>query len=281
MTRSVFKILSLVFNLILLCNCGRILVVIPSPSISHQVVYRPLTQELAKRGHDVVCVTTDPAFPKGQAPAHFTEIDIHDISYRTKMEEMQNFMKEQGKPANQKILIKLISKTIHKIFENIMNITEFRKVIYEDNKFDLVIIQGVVRLTFVLPYILKAPVIAMNPLGAVFNNYKVFGVPTHPILYPALSRRRLYNLTLWEKATEIFNHFDSECTYDQLEQVDNEAVRRMFGPDIPPLSELEKNLDMLFINVHPIFEGNFPVPPGVIHTWGIHKTPQKELPQVM
>ncbi|KAI8423594.1 hypothetical protein MSG28_012672, partial [Choristoneura fumiferana] len=43
----------------------------------------PLTQELAKRGHDVVVITTDPAFPKGQAPKNLTEIDLHDMSYAT------------------------------------------------------------------------------------------------------------------------------------------------------------------------------------------------------
>lgn len=62
-------------------EAARILAVFPTPSISHQVVFRPLTQELARRGHEVVVVTTDPAFPKGQAPLNLTEIDVHDLSY--------------------------------------------------------------------------------------------------------------------------------------------------------------------------------------------------------
>ncbi|KAI5633114.1 UDP-glucoronosyl and UDP-glucosyl transferase domain-containing protein [Phthorimaea operculella] len=45
-------------------NGARILVYIPTPSISHQEPFRPLTQELAKRGHEVTVITTDPAFPK-------------------------------------------------------------------------------------------------------------------------------------------------------------------------------------------------------------------------
>lgn len=53
----------------ILCVIGsnesaRILAVYPTPSISHQVVFRPLMQELAKRGHDVVVITADPAFQK-------------------------------------------------------------------------------------------------------------------------------------------------------------------------------------------------------------------------
>lgn len=62
-------------------HSARILAWFPSPSISHQVVFRPVTQELAKRGHEVVVITTDPAFPPGQAPSNLTEIDVHDMSY--------------------------------------------------------------------------------------------------------------------------------------------------------------------------------------------------------
>lgn len=53
----------------------------PTPSISHQVVSRPVTQELAMRGHDVTIITADPAFLKDDAPANLTEIDVHNISY--------------------------------------------------------------------------------------------------------------------------------------------------------------------------------------------------------
>lgn len=45
-------------------EAARILAIFPAPSISHQVVFRPLTQALAKRGHEIVVITPDPAFQK-------------------------------------------------------------------------------------------------------------------------------------------------------------------------------------------------------------------------
>ncbi|KAI5633117.1 UDP-glucoronosyl and UDP-glucosyl transferase domain-containing protein [Phthorimaea operculella] len=36
---------------------------------------------------------------------------------------------------------------------------------------------------------------------------------------------------------------------------------------------------MLFLNIHPIWNGNAPWPPSIIHTWGIHHKPEKALPQ--
>lgn len=39
---------------------ARILATIFTPSYSHQVTFRPLWRELAKRGHEIVLLTTDP-----------------------------------------------------------------------------------------------------------------------------------------------------------------------------------------------------------------------------
>ncbi|XP_052741039.1 UDP-glucosyltransferase 2-like [Bicyclus anynana] len=61
---------------------ANILAIFPTPSISHQVVFRPLMHELVKRGHRVTIITTDPAFNEKQRPANLTEIDVHDISYK-------------------------------------------------------------------------------------------------------------------------------------------------------------------------------------------------------
>lgn len=280
MSHSVLIVVSLVFNLILLCDCGRILVLVPTPSISHQVVFRPLTQELAKRGHEVVVLTTDPAFPKGQSPANLTEIDVHDISYKLWIDGMANYAGKNGINNSHLKLIAALLKMLPNIFEAQMNNTEFQNVIYGDKKFDLIIVEGCVRPALVLPYILKTPVIVMNSFGAFVGQYEMFGVPSHPFLYPTIIRQKLYNLGLWEKMTELYNQFLMEHIYYHYMKNENQIVRRIFGSEIPSLSELQNNLDMLFVNTHPIFEGNVPVPPGVVHIWGIHKKPQKEVPQV-
>lgn len=65
-----------------LSEAARILAVFPVSLISHQTVFCPFTQELAKQGHEVVVITTDPTVPKGGAPSNLTEINVHDISYK-------------------------------------------------------------------------------------------------------------------------------------------------------------------------------------------------------
>ncbi|KAJ8878993.1 hypothetical protein PR048_019599 [Dryococelus australis] len=53
---------------------ARILGVSPVTSVSHQIVYRAVTTELAKRGHELVVITTDPV--NDPTLANYTEIDI-------------------------------------------------------------------------------------------------------------------------------------------------------------------------------------------------------------
>lgn len=63
-------------------NAVKILEFFPVPSISYQVVFQPLTREVAKRGHEITIITPDPTFSCGVTPAKLTEIDSHEMSYK-------------------------------------------------------------------------------------------------------------------------------------------------------------------------------------------------------
>ncbi|XP_061712803.1 uncharacterized protein LOC133521750 [Cydia pomonella] len=259
-------------------NAARILAVFPVPSISHQVTFRPLTQELARRGHEVVVITPDPAFPKGQAPENLTEIDVHDVSYGTWRQLMTNV--NNGKQNDFSSQYEAFGEAVRTIFEQQMTVLEVQNIIKNQNDtFDLLIVEACVRHALGFSYVIKVPVIAVSSFGAVFDNYDVIGAPSHPMLYPDVMNSRIYNLSFWEKINLYYNTFTILNLHKSAETKDNVVVRRIFGKDTPALSELQNNIDMLFLNIHPIWEGNHPVPPGVVHIGGIHQNPEKNLPQ--
>lgn len=243
------------------------------------MVFRPFTQELAKRGHEVVVVTTDPAFPKGQAPSNLTEIDIHDVSYDLWRETLL-----QVDIGNQEDLIgqlKTVFEFLPKVVQKQVQNEEFKMLI--DNKrdyFDLLMIEGIVRSAIGLSHVFKVPVIVLSSLGRFFRTFEIIGAPTHPLLYPMFTRQKINNLTIWEKFTELYNHYRLLKLFDDYEENDNEMIRKTFGADAPGIQELNKNIALLIHNTHPIWEGNIPVPPNVIYMWGVHKKPKRELPQV-
>ncbi|XP_026736021.1 UDP-glucuronosyltransferase 2B9-like [Trichoplusia ni] len=259
-------------------EAARILVVIPTPSISHQVVFRPIMQELVKRGHEITIITTDPAYPKGGAPANYTEIDIHDVSYGIwKNSFMVANKGDKGDLYNQ---MKMIVTLFNVIFEAQVRDEAVQRLINDKTqKFDLIIAEGCVKPALGFYHIYKAPIVIMSSFGAFYDNFHTIGAPSHPLLYPMFVRLKLNNLTMWEKMTELYNHYRLESMFYQNLLESDQLLRRVFGEDKPSLMEVYNHVEMLFLYENPVFVGPRPVPPTVVYMGGLHQNPQKELPK--
>lgn len=257
-------------------EAARILGIFPTPSISHQVAFRPLTLELAKRGHELVVLTTDPVFAKGSSPENYTEIDVHDMSYET----WRKGFSATSKGRTDDIFEQLtrIFDLIPKIFVKQFLTDEFQEVLKSEKKFDLLIIEAIVRPAIILGHVFNAPVVLMSSLGGFRDIYDIFGAPNHPLLYPAVTRQKLYDLTYWEKLREMYSHYTIERIWKEFEEKDNELVTSVFGTNVPSLSEMMDRISLILLNVHPIWENNRPVPPNIIYVGGIHQKPQQDLP---
>ncbi|XP_013141069.1 PREDICTED: UDP-glucuronosyltransferase 2B19-like [Papilio polytes] len=255
---------------------ARILGVFPTPSISHQVVFRTLTHELARRGHEVVVITTDPVHPKEKVPENLTEIDVHDLSY-SKWNKVVSEMEDGSRDVTSQV--KAIILVGMEIFEDQMKTESVQKLLsYKDDHFDLILVEALVSYTLGFSHVFKAPVILVSSFAGVWENYEVIGAPTHPILYPSSVRDRVNNITMWEKIVQLkkdYKMMAMKKNYDMM----NNLIKKVFDADTPPIQKLFDNVAMLFLNVHPIWDNNRPVPPGVIYMGGLHQNPIRELPK--
>ncbi|XP_028035389.1 UDP-glucuronosyltransferase 2B17-like [Bombyx mandarina] len=257
-------------------EAARILCVFPIPSISHQLAFRPLPLELAKRGHELTVLTTDPIFTEGQSPENYTEIDVHDVSYDAwKKGFLQTSRgKSQDIFEQARVAMTVISKVVAKQLQT----DEFEAVLKGAKKFDLLIIEAPVKIPRILSHILGAPMILMSSMGGAWDLYDIVGAPSHPLLYPDLLAQRLDNLTLWEKLHQLYNYYSFVSLFDKLEIEDDVLIKSIFGPTMPKLSEMRNNVELVLLTTHRIWEHNRPVPPNLIYVGGIHQMPQKELP---
>ncbi|XP_063366953.1 UDP-glycosyltransferase UGT5-like [Cydia amplana] len=253
---------------------ARILGVFPIPSISHQVVFRSLTIELAKIGHEVVVITTDPAFKNEKAPANFTEIDVHDISYNTWSEMIDSIA--GAAPYTMLTTALQMMVDVVKVEVETPQVKEFMA---KDQKFDLVIAEACVPTALGFAYKYKAPVIQMSSFYGSRVNYDSMGAPTHMFLYPELYRQKLRDLSILDKILEVINELVLRFAYANYVDDVNRTLKKYFGEDTPNLSKLEDNIDMLFVNTNPIWDGNRPVPPSVVYLGGLHMQPVKDLPK--
>lgn len=280
MTRILLFTTALLFLRLEVIQSAKILAVFPTPSISHQIVFRPLTRELARRGHEITVITTDPVYPPGQAPDNLTEIDVHDVSYTLWKEELENKNAVKKRHPNDQVTI--IIETMLKIIITQMGNKEIHDIINSKRGyFDLLLLEAFVNPVLIYSHLFKVPVIFISSFGGTTSNLRVVGVPTHPLLYPGILQRKLYNLTYWDKLEILYKNWCVELSIRQAERQAHLTLKSKFGPNVPILRELSNNVHMLFLNVNPIWVDNQPVPTNVVYIGGMHVTPLKELPKVI
>lgn len=262
---------------------ARILAFFPTPSLSHQVVFYPLVQELVNRGHEVVFLTPNPLFPKGEAPANLTEIDLHDITYRSWNEFLSVI--EDTVITDQEMDIYTQQEMLTILLTNLLEIQllsePVQKLVQDKSHFDLILIEAYIRGTLVLSHLYKnTPVILVSSFGPISFNIKTVGALEQPILYPSMFVRKINNLTFWEKIWHFYENFELERTVQKLDLFEHKIIKRIAGPDVPSIDELANNVDMLFVNIHPLWDFNRPVPPNVIYMGAMHLKSEKALPEV-
>ncbi|CAH2230243.1 jg19997 [Pararge aegeria aegeria] len=262
-----------------LTNCAKILAVFPTPSISHQIVFRPLIHELVRRGHEVTVITTDPAFPKDEAPINLTEIDVHDLSYKIWINALEE-SKAGSEDDSISTQIEVVLKTMSQVFKAQVATHEIQEIISRKKEyFDLLIIEAYVKLALAFTHIFKAPTIQISSFGGLQFNYAVVGAPVHPLLYPTVMNQKTYNLSNYEKLEQLYKLGVLERSMGLLEQEDDKLLKNIFGWDIPSIRDLSNNVDMLFLNTHSIWSDNQPVPPSIVYIGGIHNRAPKQLPK--
>ncbi|KAM3962193.1 UDP-glucosyltransferase 2-like [Aphomia sociella] len=277
---GVYSLFVLIISLVVNNDAAKILAYFPTPSVSHQIVFQPLMLELAKRGHEVTVFTPDPISPKSKINANLTEIDLHDLSYTMWREIVFDSKTTSGKKSGIVQQISVLYNLITDISAKQLEMDEVQHIINDKKKkFDLIFVESLWRPGLGFSYLYNAPVILMSSFLSIYNNMEMVGAPVHPILYPSMFRQKLNNMTLWDKIIELYNHYSMNSMLDSTEKKQNELVKKVFGPDVPNLNELYNNVHMLFLNSHPLWDSNRPVPPNVVYLGGLHRKPVKELPK--
>ncbi|NP_001243963.1 UDP-glycosyltransferase UGT340C2 precursor [Bombyx mori] len=265
---------------------ARILGVFPMPSISHQVVFRALSMELARRGHELVIITTDPALPKNRPKDNITEIDI-SRSYQLlrkfdEYAEKTQPIQKRGVISGVEIMIsEHAAGAMFMLMAEVFNSEEVNQLLQDKNqKFDLIISEAIMSFHLIIGKIFNAPVILFSSLYGLPETFETVGAVTrHPILYPHLFRNKFTDLTLFEKIREVYYEARLTLLYWGLQNAENNYLKSRFGENAPTVQQLRENVCMVFLNSFPLFDNNRPVPPNVVYLGALHLQPVKELPE--
>lgn len=260
------------------CEAGKILAVSPTPLINHQKIFYPLVKELAKRGHEVTFITTNPAYPEWKTPENIQEITLEDLSNGILNKYSNLSLEYTNNLLNIDAVI--MYPVMLQLFEEQMKSEQVQNLIKHQKSFDLLLLPGWFRPAMIWSHIYKVPVIKLSPFGMQFGDPEIFGLPKHPFLYSDNLNKRIYNLTVWEMFMEIFKRFKYSNLFFGYDKEENKVLKRIFGPDVPLLSELEENADMLLLNSNTFWERNRPLPRNVVYFGNGDYDSPKELPKV-
>lgn len=265
------------FALFLKCEPANILGVFPVPVFSHQSVFRKLSNALVKRGHHVTVITGLPVDEPHLD--NYTEIDRREVAF---LEREKLFAKEMDTSYNMFTQYSNVIDITFSLVDKVIYGPEVEEWIKNKNKhFDLILVEDCVRSGIILSHVFKAPVISISSFGGTFETFEIVGGATHDFLYPIGIRRKYSDLTIWEKMLELYINFRLKRIYKYQEALQDEANKKRYGSDTPTINELQNNIKMLFLNLHPVWDSNRPVPPNVIYLGGLHQKPEKELPKVI
>lgn len=166
-TCKMFIVLSLWFLLAnKITNAGRILVIIPTPLYSHQIVFQSLCLALNRRGHELI-VTTPQLIKDSTLNTNYTEI---------KLPGFHSLVKQYKEQIPQLLLIDLFKRgwmLTHQFSTQIFDNPKFKKLYHSNSneKFDAVILEllGYPSLS-IMSYRFNAPLIGkMISVGDVYK----------------------------------------------------------------------------------------------------------------
>lgn len=243
---SIFGLLCIVKE----ADPARILAIVPTPSYSHQIPYRPLWIELHKRGHEVVLVTSNP-IPNMNATT-FKQIDISG-SYKNI--RTINFINLRFDKVAWLTFVENNLLDMTEVFaEFVLNHTDMR-ALYAPNsneKFDLVMVEMLAApATYVFSHRFNAPLIGLCSLGNLaINEYILGGVvlPSHEYTWEMETNVGIHQ-PFWKRLQNFLKI--SRILYimhRDLYPRQQKLVEKYFGTNLPQMIEIQKNTSLLFIN---------------------------------
>lgn len=257
------------------CMAARILVLSPLGPRSHMHSFMPMVETLAEKGHQLTVVT--PYAPKTETPnirkitmyemIDLVELEWYDFKEHSLFDTMADFSP----------FVQSVMTTAYKRF--VAN-KEIQEIIQKKN-YDIAIVDAIIN-DFCFPLVdhLGIPLILFDPGPGTIWNLAAKGVTQDYARIPPLIGTFSSQMTFFERVQNVvlnegfllFRKWYLLPVLDQLAKLDFPTAR--------PITEIERNAEICFANIHPASSWTRSLPPTFIPVGAMHVRPAKPLPQV-
>lgn len=271
-----------IFTLILIktcCECANILAYIPTASYSHQIPFHQLWRELSQRGHKLTVLTTDPI-----NDASLTNLTEIDLGFTYELYAKNNFSQLWSKSMIEKG--RVMGELFEEQFVQQFAYEPVQKLIHDKSaKFDLFIMEAQHAPPNVFAWRFQCPFIGVASLDSGMQFHSAAGNMIHPLVTPDrnIPVQNSEDMTFFERVRSSTFYFLYRLLYLNKHYASTDKlIKKHFGPDVPPVEEIQNNISMLFVSTNPVFHDVRPLSPNTIEIGTrMHIKPPKPLPKVL
>lgn len=281
---EMMKIITLLLIFASVANSARILGVFPYPSHSHQVVFKAICKELAKRGHEVIIFTPTLDKEKSKIPT-YTEIHLEEA---VKSKQRVNFFTtgKDGLWTYLRNTYKLAVPTTEAVLAHPV----MQQLLSPNNtqKFDLLFVQYLFYdALLALSVHFDAPVIGISSLPLLALQNFMLANPLEPAYTPDALLGSANELNLWGRVVNAYYILRQIHIYTSLVvSPQDELVKKYFGDHFPSVMELNNRTVAFFTYSHQFFNEPRANLPHIIYIGGCrdrssNKTLPKDLEKIL
>ncbi|XP_063624884.1 UDP-glucosyltransferase 2-like [Cydia splendana] len=147
-------------------------------------------------------------------------------------------------------------------------------------KFDLILVEANTPAGIVLRARFKAPVLLVSTMTVTSDIFHLVGADTNHLFYPDFLIAPVWDLSFGQKLCSFYNLVRIKFTDLKLDNYGIKFLKRHLGQEAPSMEELEKDVEMLFLNAYRYWDNNRPAPIGsVLYMGGFHLKPPNSLPE--
>lgn len=265
-----FRIFLILF-FIEIIEAANILAIFPTPSHSHQKVFKVLVKDLANRGHFITVLA--PYLQNYEHPS-ITEIDIHIEPFKGTKLNWNEFQK-----MSHEIAVYHANAWKLRCHAEQLKISKIQQLIHGNQKFDLIILEYFNHLTY-LAFAEKfdCPVVGITSQDPYFYVHEDFTGFFNPLTQPDFYLPFLLgDMNFMQRLRSLIFYVNVKFFLQPIQEFKYEKIiYENFPNNTKSIKELKENVEILLINSSPILKSQ-PLAPNVIPLGFMHIEPPNKI----
>ncbi|XP_011865656.1 PREDICTED: UDP-glucuronosyltransferase 2B20-like isoform X1 [Vollenhovia emeryi] len=275
---AVFSTCSLAANQTVFVNSDKtklkVLAVFGHPGKSHFDVFKPLLEELPRRGHELTVISFFPRTDSAKATEplpNYRDISLVDPEKGVFVNviDLHEIEHTWYRPMKELFMLKFFAD--HACNIGLRN-AAVKELLQSDEKFDVILTENFntdCYLGFIHRF--KAPYLALSShqiMPWTSNDMGNLNDPSYiPVIFLGLTRP----LNFFSRVQNVVWLSLSQIAYDYWFRPDDQVIaNEIFGPDLPKLKGIAQQSQALLVNTYSNIHGSRPQLPNIVEVGGLH-----------